>query len=229
MATRRGWDGRLLRKVDGLALDGWAAAEILRELEEEVRSGSLTADRVPTIRAIERWVKAIQPKDPSGRWRLSVADAEDAEFLLAARAAVMSSTEGRVRELSVAAAAWLRVIHAAAPDLAPIWAYRFARLYQVRVGRNEDTGDLDALVGFGPWRSKRATAEYERALDAGWVVRSPTTINMNLPTRVVLVAGEPPSADGELPLWGDLAWVGVLAEGMDADPGPEGASGGHDR
>jgi hypothetical protein len=229
MATRRGWDGRLLRKVDGLALDGWTAAEILRELEEGVRSGSLTADRVPNIRAIERWVKAIQPKDPSGRWRLSVADAEDAEFLLAARAAVMSSTEGRVREVSVATAAWLRVIHAVAADLAPIWAYRFARLYQVRVERKADTGDLDALVGFGPWRSEQAAAEYERAVDAGWVVRSPTTIDMNLPTRVVLVAGDPPTADGEPHLHGGLDWVGVLAEGMDADPGPDRASGGDDR
>ncbi len=218
MATRRGWDGPVARQVEAWALDGLIAAEIERELDKLVLSGSLSADRVPNIRTIQRHVKDVRPVDPSRRWRLSVADDDDAAFLLSARAAVISATEGRVREISVAAAAWLRAIHAVAADLAPIWAYRFARLYQVRVERNEDTGDLDALLGFGPWRSKRATAEYERALDAGWVVRSLTAINMNLPTRVVLVAGEPPSADGELPLWGDLAWVGALAEGMDADP-----------
>ena len=229
MAPRRGWDGPVAQRVVQWALDGLNGAEILRELDKMVLSGSLSADRVPNIRTIQRHIEDVRPIDPSGRWRLSVTDDDDAAFLLGTRAAVISATEGRVRELSVATAAWLRVIHATAPDLAPIWAFRVARTYQARVEREADTGDLDALVGFGPWRSEQATAEYERAVDAGWVVRSPTTINLNLPTRVVLVAGEPPTADGGLHLHGGLEWVGVLAEGMDADSGPEGASGGDDR
>jgi hypothetical protein len=186
MATRRGWDGRLLRKVDGLALDGWAAAEILRELEEEVRSGSLTADRVPDIRTIERWVKATQPKDRSGRWRLSVVDADDAAFLLTVRAAVISGSEGRIRDLSVAVAAWLRAIHAVAPDLEAWSAHRLARSYLSRIEQKQDTGDLDAWLAFGPWRGKEAAAAYQRAVGAGWVDHWPSALNLS---RIVIAAG----------------------------------------
>jgi hypothetical protein len=206
MTTRRGWDGRLLRKVDGLALDGWAAAEILRELEEEVRSGSLTADRVPGIRTIERWVKDTQPKDSSGRWRLSVVDAEDASFLLTVRAAVISGTDGRVRELTVATVGWLRAIHAVAPDLEPWSAHRLARSYLSRIEQEQDTGDLDAWLAFGPWRGMEAAAAYERAVREGWVDHRLSALNW--PSRVVVaagVSGEPSS---------DLAWVDVLAEDL---------------
>jgi hypothetical protein len=209
MATRRGWDGRLLRKVDGLALDGWTAAEIVRELDGMERSESFTADRVPGIRTIERWVKAIQPKDPSGRWRLSVVDAEDAAFLLAVRAAVISGTEGRVRELTVTTVGWLRAIHAVAPDLEPWSAHRLARSYLSRIERERDTGDLDAWLAFGPWRGKEAAASYERAVREGWVDHSPSALNW--PSRVVIAAGVAAEVSS------DLSWVDVLAEDLPGD------------
>jgi hypothetical protein len=209
IATRRGWDGRLVRRVEALALDGWTAAEIERELDKLVSSESLTADRVPDTRTLQRWVKAIQPKDTSGRWRLDVGDAEGAAFLLTARAAVTSESEGRIRELSVAATAWLRTIHAVAPDLDPWSAHRLARSYLSRVEREQDTGDLDLWLAFGPWRSAEAAAAYERAVREGWVDHSPSGINW--PSRVVIAAG----VAGQVT--SDLAWVDVLAEDLPGD------------
>ena len=186
MATRRGWDGPVARQAEAWALDGLTAAEIARELDKLVLSGSLSPDQVPHIRTIQRHVKDVRPVDPSGRWRLSVVDDDDAAFLLSARAAVISATEGRVREISVAAAAWLRAIHAVAPDLEAWSAHRLARSYLSRIEQKQDTGDLDAWLAFGPWRGKEAAAAYERAVRAGWIDHWPSPLNL---PRIVIAAG----------------------------------------
>jgi hypothetical protein len=214
MATRRGWDGPLVRRVFNLALDGWSAAEIERELNRLVESGSLVLDRVPTLRTVERWVKDVRPNHSSGRWRLDVSDGEDAAFLLAVRVAVMDVTDGRVRDLSVASVAWLRVILAVAPDLEPTAAYRLARLYQSRVERKQDTGNLDAWLAFGPWRSPQAAAAYERAVERGWIEGSPVTLNWA--SKVVLAASVVASSGGQTSL-GSVTWTEVLGEAPDTE------------
>jgi hypothetical protein len=215
MATRRGWDGPAHRRAYELALDGWTAAEIDRELQRLVDAGTLPRDSVRGLRSIERLVGEVRPKDPSGRWRLSVAEGEDAPFLLATRVAVMEETGGRTRDISIGAVAWLRVIHVVAPDLEPPTAYRLARLYLSRMEREQDTGDLDAWLAFGPWRSPAAAAAYERAVDAEWISASPAALNWA--SRVVLAANVPVSPGVDPHVSGDLAWTGVVAESLASD------------
>jgi hypothetical protein len=216
MTTRRGWPPEFVEKVSSLALDGLTAPEILRRLEIGVARGVVTADYLPDLRTIQRWVKALNVVDRSGRWRLTPTADADARFALAARAELMTETDGRVSEISNETASWLLTVHAVAPDLDPLSAHRIARLYQVRTTHGHDTGDLDAWLGFRPWQSDMAAAQYEAAVAAGWIKPPPS--GLNFATRVFVAASAASASGGQYSGQSrDLRWVDPLVQ-ADAEP-----------
>jgi hypothetical protein len=193
MATRRNWPREVVDMVTLLALDGLTPPEILRKLDKAWTSGALAVEKLPDLRTIQRWVKELRPVDRSGRWRLGPTDAAGLGFVLTARAELMAETDGRVSEISNETASWLLTVHEVAPDLEPLSAHRVARLYQVRTEQGGDTGDLDAWLGYGPWRNDKALARYEAAVAGGWI-KPPPPPGLNFLARVVKAAS---LADGE--------------------------------
>jgi hypothetical protein len=171
-------------------LEGRSPAEIERDLlgrADKGEFGESGRQWVPALRTIQRDVKFIRPPDPSGGWAFQPTEGEDAAFLLATLATVITQTGGRVSRLTNGVAAWLQAIHAAAPDLDPWTAFTLAHMYQARSDRNLDWDDLDAWLAFGPWRGGEAAERYEKAVREGWIPPSP--VAMNYASRVVIAAG----------------------------------------
>jgi len=207
-----------VQKVQSDALDGLTPTEILRRLDEALAREAITAEKLPDLRTIQRWVRELRPADRSGRWRLGPADDASAGFVLAARAELMTETEGRVSEISNEAESWLMIVHAVAPDLDPLTAHRVARLYQMRTKQGRDTGDLDAWLGFSPWQSDAAAARYEAAVAAGWIEPPPNGLNFS--ARVIIAASTAALSGGQYSAESlNLRWVDPLAEVND-EPDP---------
>ena len=200
-----------MQKVQADALDGLASTEILHRLDMALARGAINAEKLPDLRTIQRWAKELRPVDRSGRWRLGPADDATAGFVLAARAELMTETDGRVSEISNETESWLLVVHAVAPDLDPLTAHRAARVYQLRTEKGRDTGDLDAWLGFSPWQSDAAAGRYEAAVAAGWIEPPPS--GLNFASRVIIAASTAALSRGQYSAESlDLRWVDPLVE-----------------
>jgi hypothetical protein len=207
LATRRGWRPEIVEKVESLALDGLTATQILYKLDVSQARGLIEVDKLPDLRTIQRWVKALRTVDSSGRWRLSPADGGGARFVLAARAEVLTATEGRISEVTNETASWLLAVHAVAPDLDPLSAHRVSRLYQARTDQGLDTGYIDVWLGLAPWRSEEAAGRYAEAVAAGWI--EPAASLLAFVARLIIAAATTTGTySGESR---DLRWVDPLA------------------
>ncbi len=103
---------------------------------------SLGDEDLPSERTIYDLQREIRPA-PGPGWRLSDADPDDAALLLPVLAAVTRNSEGRLGGFTVETAAWVVRIRRAAPQLAPIDAFRWAVRYQTTVAAGRDTRELD--------------------------------------------------------------------------------------
>lgn len=132
---------------------GESGAAIARHLE--ARFGR----RLPTLRTIQRLVRELSAADPGDRWRLTPDEPEPA-LLLGIVAA--SGAEGWRLPLTVREAAWIRLVHRAAPELGPIATRTVARLYLAAEGREQPTAALDLALAIAPWHGHEERARYEQ-------------------------------------------------------------------
>ena len=131
------------------------ATEVHRELTKKC-GGS----EVASVRTVRDIIKEAHARDPTEPWAL--ADAEPDE--VAALAPVWSFAEVYGRHFSKRMAEWALRILAAAPDIAPMDAYRLSGIYAVSDG---PVPWIDSLLAFRPWASDESRERYCEAANGG--------------------------------------------------------------
>ena len=121
--------------------------------------------RVPTLRTIQRYVRALSAPDLSGQWSPFEGDPEDVAAVLPVLAAVLEKTEGRTQQLTREEAAQVARVCRAAPDIPPWEAYGLARAAVVAKWTKASTEGLDHYLALAPWRDDGE--RYARAFLSG--------------------------------------------------------------
>ena len=162
MATNWRMDGDILSKATELTLTtDWNAAQIFKDLKR--RFGE--RDKFPNKRSIERLVKEFRYADESPPWTVEDSDPEDAKLILE----WLASFNGFGKGLTKVEAFWHLKIQRIAPDLSFVRAGIVANLYRIRAAKEASTEELDAYLGFAPWRGAEALERYKEMVGAGWV------------------------------------------------------------
>lgn len=146
-------------RIEALAHEGFGGAQIERELlkDEGIR------DRLPTLRTIQSIVREVQSRpDKSGPWRVEHMAPEDAAIVLSVFAAMASSN--RRKAFSADEASWIVRLSRMYPDIQAPFSYYLASIYIQRRAGGKSTDDLDAYLGFQPWRSDAAFETYAEAI-----------------------------------------------------------------
>lgn len=171
MARRSPFDPEILDLIQSLAIDAdWSATQVHRKIEE-----TFPGRDIPSLRAVQAWVKKYRPPDPSGPWSLRDADGEMAALVLPALAAVITFSRGN-HLVTRAEAAMIARIRTACPDVPLMpspWgnAWYLARLYLARENSGDAASDLDALLAFAPWRD--GGQAWQAAVEANWIRAAP--------------------------------------------------------
>ena len=155
-------DGETKDRAQDLALTtDWNAAQIFEDLKR--RFGE--RDKFPNKRSIERLVKEFRYADESPPWTVEDSDPEDAKLILE----WLASFNGFGKGLKKVEAFWHLKIQRIAPDLSWVRAGVLANLYRIRTAKEASTEELDAYLGFGPWRGAEALERYKQMVGAGRV------------------------------------------------------------
>ena len=155
-------DGETKDRATHLALTtDWNAAQIFKDLKR--RFGE--RDKFPNKRSIERLVKEFRYADESPPWTVEDSDPEDAKLILE----WLASFNGFSKGLTKVEAFWHLKIQRIAPDLSFVRAGILANLYRIRTAKEASTEELDAYLGFAPWRGAKALERYKEMVGAGWV------------------------------------------------------------
>ena len=172
MATRRRMDSRAIEVIKAQMQRGVDnAAEIRRAIQ---RLAEQEADLdVPHQRTVERAVRDLRRAPLSTPW--TVADAqqidrpEDLESVAEAVRSVITESEGRRFQVSVAEAEWIASLARMVPELHPWTRSILAGELAQRAIEEASTDDIDVLLTFVPWRSQAHRERYFGALDQGWL------------------------------------------------------------
>ena len=155
-------EGDIQDRAQELALTtDWNAAQIFEDLKR--RFGE--RDKFPNKRSIERLVKEFRYADESPPWTVEDSDPEDAKLILE----WLASFNGFGKGLKKVEAFWHLKIQRIAPDLSWVRAGVLANLYRIRTAKEASTEELDAYLGFAPWRGAEALERYKQMVGAGWV------------------------------------------------------------
>ena len=162
MTTKWRMDGETKDRAQDLALTtDWNAAQIFEDLKR--RFGE--RDKFPNKRSIERLVKEFRYEDESPPWTVEDSDPEDAKLILE----WLASFNGFGKGLKKVEAFWHLKIQRIAPDLSWVRAGILANLYRIRTAKEASTEELDAYLGFAPWRGAEALERYKEMVGAGWM------------------------------------------------------------
>ena len=162
MTTKWRMDGEAKDRAQELALTtDWNAAQIFEDLKR--RFGE--RDKFPNKRSIERLVKELRYADESPPWTVEDSDPEDAKLILE----WLASFNGFGKGLKKVEAFWHLKIQRIAPDLSWVRAGVLANLYRIRTAKEASTEELDAYLGFAPWRGAEALERYKEMVGAGRV------------------------------------------------------------
>ena len=162
MTTKWRMDGEAKDRAQELALTtDWNAAQIFEDLKR--RFGE--RDKFPNKRSIERLVKEFRYADESPSWTVEDSDPEDAKLILE----WLASFNGFGKGLKKVEAFWHLKIQRIAPDLSWVRAGVLANLYRIRTAKEASTEELDAYLGFAPWRGAEALERYKQMVGAGRV------------------------------------------------------------
>ena len=162
MTTKWRMDGETKDRAQELALiTDWNAAQIFKDLKR--RFGE--RDKFPNKRSIERLVKEFRYADESPPWTVEDSDPEDAKLILE----WLASFNGFGKGLKKVEAFWHLKIQRIAPDLSWARAGVLANLYRIRTAKEASTEELDAYLGFAPWRGAEALERYKQMVGAGRV------------------------------------------------------------
>ena len=155
-------DGETKDRATQLALTtDWNAAQIF----EDVKRRFGERETFPNKRSIERLVKEFRYADESPPWTVEDSDPEDAKLILE----WLASFNGFGRGLTKAEAFWHLKLQRIAPDLSFVRAGILANLYRIRTAKEASTEELDAYLGFAPWRGAEALERYKQMVGAGRV------------------------------------------------------------
>ncbi len=130
-------------------------------------------DRVPTLRTIQRTVRALSREDGDAEWAPTLAPPEEARLVLPVQGAVIDYTNGRIASLTVSEAEWISRVRQMVPDLASgdedrgiVWEkilpWMLATEYIQRERLNQPTDDIDLYLALAPWRSDEARERYKK-------------------------------------------------------------------
>ena len=155
-------DGEAKDRAQELALTtDWNSAQIFEDLKR--RFGE--RNKFPNKRSIERLVKEFRYADKSQPWTVEDSYPEDAKLILE----WLASFNGFGRGLTKVEAFWHLKIQRIAPDLSFVCAGILANLYRIRTAKEASTEELDAYLGFAPWRGAESPERYKEMVGAGWV------------------------------------------------------------
>ena len=187
--TRR-TDPDVVSLIERLALEGWTATQTLRQLE----GSDEYADRAPSLRTVQDIARRVTPQSPGEQWTFATSDPDDAGTVLAALAAAIGRTGGRVNRISLDEAAMIARIARARPTIPPVTAWECARLYLARKRSGHSTDGLDAFLAFEPWRDG---GELYAATFAQGYLHPLTPVRLAGYHQKPITAGTPPSE----PMW----------------------------
>ena len=168
-------DGEAKDRAQELALTtDWNSAQIFEDLKR--RFGE--RNKFPNKRSIERLVKEFRYADESPPWTVEDSDPKDAKLILK----WVASFNGFGKGLTKVEAFWHLKIQRIAPDLSFVCAGILANLYRIRTAKEASTEELDAYLGFAPWRAPEALKRYKQMVGDGLV--KPITMWDNMVERV---------------------------------------------
>ena len=180
-------DPDLQTVIDELILkEGWGASQIHRELDSRPEFDG----RLPDVRTVQRRVRDLTPRDPSGPWRLQDSDPDEARLILDVLAAVTVETMGGKTQFTKAEADWVLRLRNASLTMSPWEAWLMARLYMARESSGEETTDLDCVLAFEPWQSGKRSQQYFEAVQAGWIPTAPGVLRTLLAGRIASIDDE---------------------------------------
>ena len=130
---------------------------------------------IPSLRTIQRIVKALRDADVSEPWAPSTSDdPEDARHILDVTAAVIEVRAGRggLSGLTRREAEWCAWLGRAAPGLEPWAIFRIARMMILAEAgvAGHSSVPATAFIAFAPWRNAAAAQRYAAAVRAGTIM-----------------------------------------------------------
>ncbi|MGE3913087.1 MAG: hypothetical protein AB7K36_27255 [Chloroflexota bacterium] len=153
--------------VTSLVLDGLGKAAIY-DLLSRSDLGNIP---LPSSKTIGRYIDDIDRHDVSGQWSFGDPVPEDPRSVLAALAALVVETKGRITSITKLEAVWISRILNVAPLTQPHTAWKLSRLYIMRKAHDQETKDLDAYLAFTG--GGQTFAEYRKAIDEEWIPGPP--------------------------------------------------------
>lgn len=149
--------------IDEFALKGWGPSHIYEELSQQKQFKGRT---LPRVRTVQRRVKDLTPRDPTGPWRWWEDDPDDARLALDVLAEVIVRTEGRVTQFMQREADWISRLRRMLPEVSLWEIYMLARGYYML---REDEGPQhlapEDFLLFTAWRSEEHERRWLRVLE----------------------------------------------------------------
>jgi hypothetical protein len=124
-----------------------------KQIEDELSKNGKIADRLPTLRTIQRIVAEKLKSDDTETWELGPVDQRDIDgaVVLDVLAFVVRATGGRTASLTENEARWITALHRVRPTIHGWVLYRLARLYISTRSRKLSTAPIDAFLAYKPW------------------------------------------------------------------------------
>lgn len=164
-------DGDIQDIIDEKALKRWGPSQIYKHLElleaqGKIPLGPKGESRIPeSVRTVQRRVKDLTPRDPTGPWRWWEADPDDGRLALDVLAEAIVRTEGRITQLTQREADWISRLRRMLPDV-PLWViYLLARGYMLQEDEGPQYIAPEDILLFTPGRSPEHEQRWLRVLE----------------------------------------------------------------
>lgn len=166
-------DPEVVAAIERLAVKGYGATQIYRELEAmQSDEGALSGRTLVDVRTIRRMLKerpaeqippSISPRSNDSEWWSPAHDhTGDPAMVLEVLEVSIRNSSGSIYQMSRENASRVVNLRRAAPDLDLFAVWVLAVAYERRVDEGESTQDLDCLLAVAPWRRENGWAVYER-------------------------------------------------------------------
>ena len=232
------WGSRLAAGVKdailGLMLDevNYSPSQILTKLEEQddeymvEHRGNRKFKRMPSLSAIERGVRLYRPKNEGETWRPDFEDSkQDARAILDVHGAVIANIldDGKKPGGGGLTNQWAESILCAfklAPGLKLYGVYLLARLMYIRDLGDLDPEPLNVFLAMAPWTSPKASSQYYRAVEKGYLPLVPQMEQLELE----ILRDHNKQLNAELGIFGGPATFSELTDGEPTKTEPESQS-----
>ena len=178
------WGSRLSSAVKDAVLDliidgrNYSSSQILAKLKAQDdeymkdNGGNRLFKKLPSLRTIDRGVKAFRPRVSGEEWRVDdEKDPQDARVILDVYGAIIfkhieDGDDPYVGGLSNQWAEWILCASKLAPGLQPLATFLLARLLLINDIGGEDSTPLEVMLAMAPWRSRDAYYAYYEAVES---------------------------------------------------------------